>query len=90
MYSEKSKAAVLEPQSLAMAHDGWFGGREQHTFCQLQVRYLMAWPASTSICFARMAELVSSLPELSGSMPSRTGAIRGPTQTPLPPNQEEK
>ena len=60
-------------------------------FCQLQVRYWIAWPFSRASCLSRMAEEVdSSLSEVEVKMEDWMGRMRGPMGVFGPPKREDQ
>ena len=80
------------PASHQLALSGDWRGKvewEKHiplTFCQLQVRYLIALPSSISICLPRISEPDSSSATSNPLKCGRTGAILGPTLFSPPPS----
>jgi hypothetical protein len=79
IYSEKSSAAVLTFHQLARNTDlGDFPSQPKldrsvkHTFCQLQVRYLIEFSASSSICLPISPDSESDNPPATWGLLSRS------------------
>lgn len=81
MYSENSKAAVWAWSQYWRGKTWRRSRRETHTLGQLQVRYLMALSASSSICFPteRVMLLLSSMSRRAGLLILLRRRPPGPT-----------